>query len=43
MTVRTGQGRKRGLAIAALLNSPTIAQRRLGWRQRIDPNALAAR
>jgi hypothetical protein len=25
MTVRTGQGRKRSLAIAALLNSPTIA------------------
>jgi hypothetical protein len=25
MTVRTGQGRKRTLAIAALLNSPTIA------------------
>jgi hypothetical protein len=25
MTARTGQGRKRSLAIAALLNSPTIA------------------
>ena len=25
MTVRTGQGRKRSLAVAALLNSPTIA------------------
>jgi hypothetical protein len=25
MTVRTGQGRKRSLAIATLLNSPTIA------------------